>query len=156
MKPHLLILLIVCTMLPGCKSQKSVQTDTTIAADSVAKTDRRSAIATVDSVLRTVSFRFDALDVSISRPVPNATAPEILKIRAVHGSIIDSSRSQRAQLENYNRLDSIAYHLSEAGTSTEHTSTTRVYNPPEATIVAFSLILGICILIYLFFSRNKQ
>lgn len=62
--------------------------------------------------------------------------------------MIDRRRVLRDSVEAFNRLDTVAYRQSAAETSTEHTATTRIYNPPDGTAV---LIIALVIAGILFF-----
>lgn len=122
-------------------------------------------MAVVDSVMRNIDFSFDTLiidfkslcpskDINIERPSVVADAPEIIRIKAVKGRVIDRQRVQREQVEAYNRLDTVKYHQSAAEASTEHSATTRLYNPPDGTALFIIAILAIAVGLFIFF-RNK-
>jgi len=116
-------------------------------------------MAVIDSAIRNIDFSFDTLKINIERPYlandtlgsqPSAlgSQTEIIRIKAVRGRVIDQRRVHRDSVEAYNRLDTVAYHQSAAETSTEHTATTRLYNPPDGTAV---LIIALIIAGIIFF-----
>ncbi|MGM9856526.1 MAG: hypothetical protein ACI30Y_01815 [Candidatus Limisoma sp.] len=57
----------------------------------------------------------------------------------------------RESVEAFNQHDTVAYKKSADEASTEHTATTRLYNPPDGTAVAIITILVIVCLIYVFY-----
>lgn len=56
----------------------------------------------------------------------------------------------RDSVEAYNSLDTVAYKQSAIEASTEHTATTRLYNPPNGTAAVIITILVIGCLVYVF------
>lgn len=149
-----LILIITLAILTGCKSQKQVVSDKSLDIDSVARSEHHRTIATIDSMMRSTSFDFDTLEVQVERPTAYAEKPEIIRLKAVKGRVIDKRRVERNQVEAYNQLDTVAYKKSAAEASTEHTATTRLYNPPNGTAVAIITILVIGCLIYVFYRKR--
>lgn len=149
-----LILIITLAILTGCKSQKQVVSDKSLDIDSIARSEHHRTIATIDSMMRSTSFDFDTLEVQIERPTAYAEKPEVIRLKAVKGRVMDKRRVQRNQVEAYNQLDTVAYKKSAAEASTEHTATTRLYNPPDGTAVAIITILVIGCLIYVFYRKR--
>lgn len=149
-----LILIISLAILTGCKSQKQVVSDKSLDIDSVARSEHHRTIATIDSMMRSTSFDFDTLEVLVERPTAYAEKPEVIRLKAVKGRVIDKRRVQRNQVEAYNQFDTIAYKKSAAEASTEHTATTHLYNPPDGTTVAIITILVIGCLIYVFYRKR--
>lgn len=145
-----LIFIIALAILTGCKSQKQVVSDKSLDIDSVARSEHHRTIATIDSIMRSTSFDFDTLEVQVERPTAYAEKPEIIRLKAVKGRVMDKRRVQRNQVETYNQLDTVAYKKSAAEASTEHTATTRLYNPPDGTAAVIITILVIGCLIYVF------
>lgn len=154
-----IIFILALSLLASCKSQKQVVSDKTLAVDSVARSEHHRTMAVIDSAIRNIDFSFDTLKINIERPYlandtlgsqPSAlgSQTEIIRIKAVRGRVIDQRRVHRDSLEAYNRLDTVAYHQSAAETSTEHTATTRLYNPPDGTAV---LIIALIIAGIIFF-----
>ena len=143
----LIILFLTCALV-GCKSQKNVVTSQSVNTDSLAHSEHHRTIAVIDSVVRNIDFSFDTLKINIERPVQYAEAPEIVSLTAVRGRVIDRRSAQRDSVEVFNRLDTVAYHQSAAESSTEHSATTRLYNPPDGTAV---LIIALVIAGVLFF-----
>lgn len=149
-----IIFIIVLAILTGCKSQKQVVSDKSLDIDSVARSEHHRTIAVIDSAIRHSDFSFDTLKIEIERPSSFAEKPEIIRLKATKGRVIDRQRVQRNQVEAYNSLDTVAYHQSATEASTEHSATTRLYNPPDGTTVALFAILGIACLIYIFFRKR--
>ena len=149
-----LILLIALALITSCRSHKELQQDKSVAVDSVARSEHHRTIATIDSMMRSTSFDFDTLEVQVERPTAYAEKPEVIRLKAIKGRVIDKRRVQRNQVEAYNQLDTVAYKKSAAEASMEHTATTRLYNPPNGTAVAFITILVIGCLIYVFYRKR--
>lgn len=143
-----LILIIALAILTGCKSQKQVVSDKSLDIDSIARSEHHRTLAVIDSAIRNIDFSFDTLKINIERPVQYAEAPEVIRLTATKGRVIDRRSVHRDSVEAFNRLDTVAYHQSVAETSTEHTATTRLYNPPDGTAV---LIIALVIAGILFF-----
>ena len=102
-----------------------------------------------------IDFSFDTLKINIERPVEYAEAPQIIHLTAIHGRVIDKRRVHRDSVEAYNQLDTVAYHQSAAEASTEHSATTRLYNPPDGTLTSVLAILIAGVLIYLFYRKRE-
>lgn len=149
----LIILFLTCALV-GCKSQKNVVASQSVKTDSLAHSEHHRTIAVIDSAMRHIDFSFDTLKINIERPVEYAEAPEIIRVTATKGRVIDKRRVHRDSVEAYNQLDTVAYHQSAAEASTEHTATTRLYNPPNGTAVAIITILVIGCLIYVFYRKR--
>lgn len=149
-----LILLLALALITSCRSHKELQQDKSLAVDSVARSEHHRTIATIDSLMRSTSFDFDTLEVQVQRPTAYAEKPEVIRLKATKGRVIDQRRVQRNQVEAYNQLDTVAYKKSAAEASTEHTATTRLYNPPNGTAVAIITILVIGCLIYVFYRKR--
>ncbi len=149
----LIILFLTCALV-GCKSQKNVVASQSVKTDSLAHSEHHRTIAVIDSAIRHIDFSFDTLKINIERPVEYAEAPEIIRLTAVRGRVIDKRRVHKDSVEAYNQLDTVAYHQSAAEASTEHTATTRLYNPPNGTAVAIITILVTGCLIYVFFRKR--
>ena len=149
-----LILLLALALITSCRSHKELQQDKSLAVDSVARSEHHRTIATIDSLMRSTTFDFDTLEVQVERPTAYAEKPEIIRLKATKGRVIDQRRVQRNQVEAYNQLDTVAYKKSAAEASTEHTATTLLYNPPNGTAVAIITILVIGCLIYVFYRKR--
>ena len=150
----LLFVLAATTFLGGCRSHKETVSNKSLDRDSVARSEHHRTIAVIDSAIRNIDFSFDTLKINIERPVEYAEAPEVIRLTATRGRVIDRRRVHRDSVEAFNRLDTVAYKQSAAEASTEHTATTRLYNPPDGTTVALFAILGIACLIYIFFRKR--
>lgn len=149
----LIILFLTCALM-GCKSQKNVVASQSVNNDSLAHSEHHRTIAVIDSVVRNIDFSFDTLKINIERPVQFAEAPEIVRLMAVRGRVIDRRSAQRDSVEDFNRLDTVAYHQSAAETSTEHSATTRLYNPPDGTKVLIIALVIAGILFYVFYRKR--
>ena len=123
-----------------------------------ARSEHHRTTAVIDSLIRNIDFSFDTLKINIERPYyigdTVACQPEIIHLKAVRGRVIDQRRVHRDSVEAFNRLDTVAYHQSAAESSTEHTTTTRLYNPPDGT-----LLIGLAIIIiavgYILYIRTR-
>ena len=149
-----LILLLALALITSCRSHKELQQDKSLAVDSVARSEHHRTIAVIDSMMRSTSFDFDTLEVQVERPTAYAEKPEVIRLKATKGRVRDQRRVQRNQVEAYNQLDTVAYKKSAAEASTEHSATTRLYNPPNGTAVAIITILVIGCLIYVFYRKR--
>ena len=149
-----LIFLFLTCALVGCKSQKNVVASQSVNTDSLAHSEHHRSIVVIDSVVRNIDFSFDTLKINIERPVQFAEAPEIVRLTAVRGRVIDRRSAQRDSVEDFNRLDTVAYHQSAAETSTEHSATTRLYNPPDGTAVLVIALVIAGILFYVFYRKR--
>lgn len=155
---YLLFALAATAFLGGCRSHKEVVRDNSLSVDSVARSEHHRTIAVIDSLVRNIDFSFDTLKINIERPYyigdSVASQPEIIRLKAVRGRVIDQRRVHRDSVEGFNRLDTVAYHQSAAETSTEHTTTTRLYNPPDGTAMFVITILVIGGLLYVFYRKR--
>ena len=153
-----LIFIIALALITSCRSHKELQQDKSLAVDSVARSEHHRTIAVIDSAIRNIDFSFDTLKINIERPYSIgdtvACQSEIIRIKAVKGRVIDRRRVHRDSVEAFNRLDTVAYRQSAAETSTEHTATTRLYNPPDGTAAVIITILVIDCLIYVFYRKR--
>lgn len=149
----LIILFLTCALV-GCKSQKNVVASQSVKTDSLAHSEHHRTIAVIDSAIRHIDFSFDTLKINIERPVEYAEATEIIRVTATKGRVIDKRRVHKDSVEAYKQLDTVAYHQSAAEASTEHTATTRLYNPPDGTAVAIISILVTGCLIYVFYRKR--
>ena len=151
-----MIFLLALALITSCRSHKELQQDKSLAADSIARSEHHRTIAVIDSAIRSTSFDFDTLEVSVERPTAYAEKPEVIRLKAVRGRVINQRRVHRDSVEAFNRLDTVAYRQSAAESSTEHTATTRlaVYNPPDGTAAVIITILVIGGLIYVFYRKR--
>ena len=149
-----LILLVLLATVAGCRSQKELRQENSCLVDSVARVEHHRTIATIDSVIRQTSFDFDTLEVSVERPVAYAEKPEIIRLKAIKGRVIDSRKLKHNQVENYNRKDTVAYKQSMVESSSEHSATTRLYNPPSGTAILVVAIVIAGVVVYLFLRKR--
>lgn len=149
-----LILLLALALITSCRSHKELQQDKSLAVDSVARSEHHRTIAKIDSMMRSTSFDFDTLEVQVERPTAYAEKPEVIRLKATKGRVRDQRRVQRNQVEAFNRLDTVSYRQSAAESSTEHTATTRLYNPPDGTAVLIIALVIAGILFYVFYRKR--
>lgn len=151
---HLTIILFATCILAGCKSQKSVVASQSVATDSLAHSEHHRTVAVIDSAIRHSDFSFDTLKIEIERPSSVGEASEIIRLKAVKGRVIDRRQMFRDSVEAYNSLDTVRYKQSAIEASTEHTATTRLYNPPNGTAAVIITILVIGCLVYVFYRKR--
>ena len=153
MRP-VIIFLFATFILAGCKSQKQLQTSQSVTTDSLAHSEHHRTIAVIDSITRSTSFDFDTLEVVVERPSSVGEAPEVIRLKAVKGRVIDRQQMFRDSVEAYNSLDTVAYKQSAVESSTEHSATTRLYSPPNGTAAVIITIIVIGVLIWLFYRKR--
>ena len=88
---YLILLFVTCALI-GCKSQKKVVASQSVKTDSLAHSEHHRSIAVIDSLIRNIDFSFDTLKINIERPVEYAEAPEIIRLTATNGRVIDSRK----------------------------------------------------------------
>ena len=148
------MIFLLALLIVACKSNKEVVRNQVLVSDSVARTEHHRTIATIDSLIRNIDFSFDTLTINIEKPSLVAEKPEVIRLTAVKGRVIDRQRVQRNQVEEYNRLDTVAYHQSAAESSTEHAATTRLYSPPDGTLLGVIAMLILGALVYIFLRKK--
>ncbi len=149
-----IIFILALALITSCRSHKELQQEKSLAVDSVARSEHHRTIAVIDSMMRSTSFDFDTLEVRVERPTAYAEKPEVIRLKATKGRVHDQRRVQRNQVEAFNRLDTVAYRQSAAESSTEHTATTRLYNPPDGTAVLIIALVIAGILFYVFYRKR--
>lgn len=149
-----LIILFATCALVGCKSHKNIVASQSVHTDSLAHSEHHRTIAVIDSAIRHSDFSFDTLKIEIERPSSFAEKPEIIRLKATKGRVIDRQRVQRNQVEAYNSLDTVAYHQSATEASTEHSATTRLYNPPDGTAVLIIALIIAGVLFFVFYRKR--
>lgn len=149
-----IIFILALALITSCRSHKELQQDKSLAVDSVARSEHHRTIAVIDSVIRSTSFDFDTLEVQVERPTAYAEKPKVIRLKATKGRVRDQRRVQRNQVEAFNRLDTVAYRQSAAESSTEHTATTRLYNPPDGTAVLIIALVIAGVLFYVFYRKR--
>lgn len=153
-----IIFILALALITSCRTHKELQQDKSVAVDSVARSEHHRTIAVIDSAIRNIDFSFDTLKINIERPYSVgdsvASQPEVIRIKAVRGRVIDRRRAVRDSVEAFNRLDTVAYHQSAAETSTEHTATTRLYNPPDGTAVMIIALIIVGILFFVCYRKR--
>lgn len=140
----LLALAFIC----GCRSQKAVTKADTSATDTCATASTRALRATIDSLVAYRQFDFDTLEISVARQADtSASAPEIFRLRAVRGSVVNTSRHHALALSAYNNLDSVAYKRCSSASLAEHTATTAVAEPPKTTPILLACGIGLLLVL---------
>ena len=148
------MIFLLALLIVACKSNKEVARNQVLVSDSVARTVHHRTIATIDSLIRNIDFSFDTLKLNIEKPSLVAEQPEVIRLTAVKGRVIDRQRVQRNQVEDFNRLDTVAYHQSAAESSSEHAATTRLYSPPDSTLLGVIAMLILGALVYIFLRKK--
>ena len=149
-----LFVLAATTLMGGCRSHKETVSNKSLDRDSVARSEHHRTIAVIDSAICNIDFSFDTLKINIERPVEYAEAPEVIRLTATRWRVICRRSVHRDSVEAFNRLDTVAYHQSAAEASTEHTATTRLYNPPDGTAVLIIALVIAGILFYVFYRKR--
>lgn len=152
-----LIYYIILPMLAicSCRSNKESIVDNSRAVDSVARSATHRSFASIDSLMANIDFRFDTLKVNIERPSFIADAPpEVIRLTAINGRVVDQKRLNSYRVEEYNRADTVSYKQSAAESSSQSSATTRLYNPPDGTVFCILSIILIAILIFHYFRKK--
>lgn len=138
-----IIFIFALALITSCRSHKDVQKNISVDVDSVARSKHHRTIAVLDTLAAKLDFDFDTLSVTIERPAADMP-PEVIKVKAVKGKISHSKEQRKLAAAHEERLDTLAYKLSSADNSAEHTATTRVYDPPNTgvAIIVSLLIIG--------------
>lgn len=150
----LLFVIAATTLMGGCRSHKETVSNKSLDRDSVARSEHHRTIAVIDSAIRNIDFSFDTLKINIERPVEYAEAPEVIRLTATRGRVIGRRSVHRDSVEAFNRLDTVAYKQSAAEASTEHTATTRLYNPPDGTAVLIIALVIAGVLFYVWYRKH--
>ena len=79
---------------------------------------------------------------------------EIIRVTVTNGRVIDIRKLNHNQVEDYNRIDTVAYHQLTVESSAEHSATTRIYNPLYGTAVAVVALIIAGVLIYIFLRKK--
>lgn len=145
-----LIPIIVAALLISCRSQRQVQTDTTLRVDSVVHTAAHRTAVSLDSIASRLEMDFDTLDVTLERQVAGEPS-QTVKIRATGGKISRCREQLKFAAEQHERLDTLAYKRSRTDKTAEHTATTRLYDPPDGTAWAIAALAGLALLAYIIF-----
>lgn len=146
--------LLALVYLTGCKTNKNIVSDKSLASDSLAHSEHHRTTVVIDSAIRHFDFSFDSLKIEIERPGQYAEAPKIIRLKAIKGRVIDRRREHRDSVEAYNSLDTVRYRQAAVEASIEHTATTRLYNPPDGTIISVAALLAAAVLIWLFLRKR--
>ena len=149
MRP-VIIFLFATFILAGCKSQKQLQTSQSVTTDSLAHSEHHRTLEALNVERSSFIAQFDTLKIEIERPSSVGEATEVIRLKAVKGRVIDRRQMFRDSVEAYNSLDTVRYRQSAIEASTEHTATTRAYNPPNGTAICIVAIVIAGVLIYVF------
>ena len=145
-------LLCLLALITSCRSNKAIQKDIALNVDSVAQSSHHRTVAVIDSAATRLSLDFDTLDITIERQV--ADVPEVVRLRAVKGKVVNAREHQKRLAEHHEKRDKLAYKMAAADNSAEHSATTRVYDPPNSGVVIFVSLLIIAGLAYFTFRRK--
>ena len=154
MRPVILFAVCCSLFATSCRSHREIQKNISVDVDSVAHSSHHRSMAVLDTLAAKMDFDFDTLNITIERPLADVPVPQTIKIKAVKGKISSSKEQRKLAAAHEERLDTLAYKLASADKSAEHTSTTRVYDPPNATgIILFALLIigGVA---YIYFHRK--
>ncbi len=154
--PGLFALLLIS--FASCKTQKSATANSSFSTDSVASSAAHRTIITDDSLWRSLSFAFDTLDVQIERPTRIDGTQEIIRLKAVGARVNDQQSAKSKTVDDSSWRNTGFYKEYANASSTEHSDTTRVYKPPNGTIIGIIAILAIAMGLFIFFMwrRIKQ
>lgn len=89
-----IIFILALALITSCRSHKELQQDKSLAVDSVARSEHHRTIAVIDSMMRSTSFDFDTLEVQVERPTAYTEKPEVIRLKAIKGRVIDNRRVQ--------------------------------------------------------------
>ena len=146
--------LISLALLASCRAKKAVQTDVSLATDSLAVNVSHRTSLSIDSLMSRLSLSFDTLTITVERPCGVAT--EIVRLEAARGQIVSSRNERKLAVESSASIDSTASNTSSVDRSTEQTQSTQVYDPPDTTLVlslaCIALLISCIIWIYI---RNR-
>ena len=153
----LIILFLTCAIV-ACKSQKNVVASQSVKTDSLAHSEHHRSLAVIDSLVSNIDFSFDTLKINIERPFyigDSVTCqPEVIRLKAVRGRVIDRRSAHRDSVEAFNRLVTVAYRQSAAEALTERFASMRLYNPPDGTAVLIIALVIAGILFYVFYRKR--
>ncbi|MBD5296468.1 MAG: hypothetical protein HDS21_00070 [Bacteroides sp.] len=152
----ILLPLLLPPLLGACRSQQQLTTTSSTLTDSVAGSSRTVSALSADSLFSSLSFSFDTLAVTISRPAPDSLPPTTISIIATRGHIVSTHTASSASTLSTTSLDSITLHRSATFGSARSTSATAIYDPPNPTplIIALALV-ALAYLIFAIHSNNK-
>ncbi len=152
---HALVIIIAALLFAGCKSKRQLTAESAVAVDSVALSERHRAMAVLSSAISTASLDFDTLEVSIEpQPAAMGDLPPRVRVRAVGGRLAATQSRSRDSIEAFNSLDTVAFRRSSAETRSEHSATTRLYNPPDGTVAVVVAILAAAFLLFLLLRKK--
>lgn len=143
-----IVLLCALALLAGCKSSRSVISESSLTTDSVASTAQSRTSATLDSMQRSIFFDFDTVKVQVEHP------DEVIRLTAIRGRVVQRQSAKRLDVVDTARHDTVAYHSSAGGSTTEHSAATQAYSPPNGTTI-FIAILLILFLVFLYLRSHK-
>ena len=150
--PYVLLVTALCA---GCRSHKEVAKTTSLSADTVSVHTETAVLASIDSAFRRFDMDFDTLHVAMR--LDSAELSPRVEIRAVRGRIHSRSRQYRDAVQAHQRLDTIAYNIASNDSTTEHTASTGVYDPPNTTAIFVVLTAALLLAfgLYLYFNRKQ-
>ena len=151
---RLTVTVLVILLLASCRSHKAVQTDVSLAADSLAVNVSHRTSLSIDSLMSRLSLSFDTLTITVERPCGVAT--EIVRLEAARGQIVSSRNERKLAVESSASIDSTACSASSVDRSTEQTQSTQVYDPPDTTLLLSLACIALLVLCFLWiYIRNR-
>ena len=152
---RLIMLFAALALLAGCKTNKNLNSEKAVVVDSLATSAHHRSMAVIDSLVSNIDFSFDTLKINIERPVQYAETPEVIRLAAVRGRVVARQSAERNAVAAYNRLDTIAYKQSAVEATTEHSATTRIYNPPSANLLGAVALTLAAVMLYMLIRRKQ-
>ena len=144
---------LLATALCGCRSHKETVSKSDFEADSVAVSSATFVGASIDSAFRRFDMDFDTLLVTLR--LDSAELSQRVEFRAVRGRIHSRSRQYRDAIKAHQRLDTVAFNIASNDSTTEHTASTAVYDPPNTTAIIVVLTASFLLAIALHHYFNK-
>ena len=152
----LLTLLLLPLLLGACRSQQQLTTTSSTLTDSVAGSSRTASALSADSLFSSLSFSFDTLAVTISRPAPDSLPPTTISIIATRGHLASTHTASRASTLSTTSLDSITLHRSASLDYARSSTATTIYDPPNPTPLIIALVLVALAYIIFAIHSNKK
>lgn len=177
---YLISLLSFLALCASCSTHKQAQKNIAITTDSTQRSDKHRTFLLADSVVQQLNLSFDTLEITIERPrldtvaiapeipcqrgqktslfglcrvQPELDARQVVKLRAVKGTLTNDRQHHRNIIDTHRQLDTVAYHQATADKSMEHTATTRIYQPPSGTIIILVSLLLVATFVFIRFRK---
>ncbi len=145
------VLLALC----ACRTKQEAAQASSLTIDSIARSAQYRTFEQLDTFAHFINLDFDTLEIQFSESSATPNEPPVIRLKAIKGSLKEQHNAHKQQTEVYNHLDTTAYHQHAAGSSTEHTTTTRLFNPTTTTMLfPIALIVTLIAIILYFRKRN--